>query len=162
MLKPKLQSFGHLMGKANSMEKTLMLGRIPDSGEGDDRDEMVGWHHWLNGYEFEQAPGGSKGQGSLVCRRWWGSKELDTTEWPNNNSEGGGRQGTTFWRRFSKRWQRLENPCGVGSSRELGDLGEVDGQGCWGGGLGNTEWGSGLWQEGVRRAWLQVSMLVWW
>ena len=45
MLKPKLQSFGHLMGKADSMEKTLMLGRIPDSGEGDDRDEMVGWHH---------------------------------------------------------------------------------------------------------------------
>ena len=37
MLKPKPQSFGHLMGKADSMEKTLMLGKIPDAGEGDDR-----------------------------------------------------------------------------------------------------------------------------
>ena len=42
-------------------------------------DEMVGWHHWLNGHEFEQTPGDS-GQGSLVCCSSRGLKELDTTE----------------------------------------------------------------------------------
>ena len=42
-------------------------------------DEMVGWHHQLNGHEFEQAPGVGGGQGSLVCCRTWGRKELDMT-----------------------------------------------------------------------------------
>ena len=41
---------------------------------------MVGWHHQLNGREFEQALGDGDGQGSLVCRSPWGHKELDTTE----------------------------------------------------------------------------------
>ena len=49
-------------------------------------DEVVGWHHWLNGHEFKQTPGDSEGQGSLVCCRPWGYKESDTTEWLNNNS----------------------------------------------------------------------------
>ena len=44
-------------------------------------DEMVGWHHRLNGHEFEQAPGVRDGQGSLACCSPWGRKELDTTEW---------------------------------------------------------------------------------
>ena len=56
-LKLKLQYFGHLMWRAGSLEKTLMLGKIETEGKGDDRDEMVGWHHRLNGHEFEQAPG---------------------------------------------------------------------------------------------------------
>ena len=43
-------------------------------------EEMVGWHHWLCGHEFEQAPGVGDGQGSLVCCSPWGSKESDTTE----------------------------------------------------------------------------------
>ena len=43
-------------------------------------EEMVGRHHQLSGHEFEQAPGDSKGQGSLGCCRPWGHKELDTTE----------------------------------------------------------------------------------
>ena len=42
-------------------------------------DEMVGWHHQLNGREFEQAPGVGDGQGSLVCRSPWGRKESDMT-----------------------------------------------------------------------------------
>ena len=46
---------------------------------------MVGWHHRLNGHEFEQTLGDSKGQGSLECCRPWGSKELDTTEQLNNS-----------------------------------------------------------------------------
>ena len=42
-------------------------------------DEMVGWHHQLNGQEFEQTPGDSEGQGSLACRCQWARKELDMT-----------------------------------------------------------------------------------
>ena len=47
-------------------------------------DEMVGWHHWLDGQEFEQALGDSEGQGSLECSSPWGRKELDVTEQLNN------------------------------------------------------------------------------
>ena len=43
-------------------------------------DEMVGWHHQLDGHEFEQTLGVGEGQGSLVCCRPWGHKELDSTE----------------------------------------------------------------------------------
>ena len=43
-------------------------------------DEMVGWHHQLNGHEFEQSPGDSEGQGSLAFFSPWGHKELDMTE----------------------------------------------------------------------------------
>ena len=43
-------------------------------------DEMVGWHHRLNGHEFEQAPGDGGGQGSLMCYSPWGLKQLDMTE----------------------------------------------------------------------------------
>ena len=46
---------------------------------------MVGWHHQLNGYEFEQAPVDSEGQGSLLCCSPWGCKESDTIEQLNNN-----------------------------------------------------------------------------
>ena len=49
-------------------------------------DEMVGWHHRLNGQEFEQAPGDGEGQGSLVCCRPWGRKESDMTERLNDNN----------------------------------------------------------------------------
>ena len=48
-------------------------------------DEMVGWHHWLNGHEFEQTPRDGEGQGSLACCSAWGRKQLDMTEWLNNN-----------------------------------------------------------------------------
>ena len=48
-------------------------------------DEMVGWHHQFNGYEFKQAPGGGEGQGSLACYSPWDCKESDTTELLSNN-----------------------------------------------------------------------------
>ena len=50
-------------------------------------DEMFGWHHQLNGHEFEQAPGDGEGQGSLECCSPWGHKESDATEQLNNNKE---------------------------------------------------------------------------
>ena len=43
-------------------------------------DEMVGWHHQLDGHEFEQVSGVGNGQGSLACCSSWGHKESDTTE----------------------------------------------------------------------------------
>ena len=49
-------------------------------GEGDDRDEMVGWHHRLNGHEFEYTPGVGDRQGNLACCSTWGLKEYDMTE----------------------------------------------------------------------------------
>ena len=59
----------------------LMLGKIEGRrGRGKTEDEMVGWHHRLNGHDFEQAPGVGDGQGSLVCCSPWGHKELDTNE----------------------------------------------------------------------------------
>ena len=48
-------------------------------------DEMIGWHHRLDGREFEQAPGGSEGQGSLVCCSPWGCKNLTQLRLNNNN-----------------------------------------------------------------------------
>ena len=81
MLKLKLQYFGHLMRRVDSLEKTLMLGGIRGRrNKGMTEDEMVGWHHRLNGHDFEQAPGVGDGQGSLACCSPWGRRELDTTE----------------------------------------------------------------------------------
>ena len=85
MLKLKLPYFGHLMQRTDSLEKTLMLGKMDGRrrrgrlGNRRVKDEMVGWHHQLNGCEFEQAPDGV-GQGSLASCSPRGGKELDTTE----------------------------------------------------------------------------------
>ena len=76
----KLQYFGRLMQRANSLEETLMLGKTEGRKKGDEEDEMVGWHHWLDGHEFEQAPEVGDGQGSLACCSPWGRKESDTSE----------------------------------------------------------------------------------
>ena len=53
--------------------------RLKARGEGMTEDEMVGWHHWLNGHEFEQAPGDGEGLGSLACCSSWGLNESDMT-----------------------------------------------------------------------------------
>ena len=82
MLKLKLQYFVYLMWKTSSLEKTLRLGRIERRRR---RDEMIGWHHRLNGHEFEQTPGDGEGQGSLICCGPWGRKVSDTTERLNKN-----------------------------------------------------------------------------
>ena len=66
--------------------KNWLIGKDSDAGKdwrqekGMTEDEMVGWHHWLDGHEFEQAPGVGDGQGSLACCSPWGRKESDTTE----------------------------------------------------------------------------------
>ena len=81
MLKLKLQYFGHLMQRIDSLEKTLMLGKIERQEEkGTTEDEMVGWHHWFNGHGFWWTTGVGDGQGGLACCGSWGLKESDMTE----------------------------------------------------------------------------------
>ena len=67
--------------------KNWLIGKDPDARKdwrweekGMTEDEMVGWHHWLDGHEFEQALGVGDGQGRLACCSLWGYKESDTTE----------------------------------------------------------------------------------
>ena len=79
MLKLKLQYFGHLMQRTDSLEKTLILGKIEGRrSRGQQR------MRWLDGitdtHEFEHAPGVGDGQESLVCCSPWGGKESDMTE----------------------------------------------------------------------------------
>ena len=84
MLKLKLQYFGHLIWRADSFEKTLMLEKIEDGRRrGWQRNEMVGWRHWLSGQEFEQTPGVGDRQRSLVCCSPWGHKESDMSKCMN-------------------------------------------------------------------------------
>ena len=77
MLKLKLQHFGHRMQRTDLLEKTLTLGKIESRRRRMTEDEMVGWHHQLDGHEFEQAVGVGGGQGSLTCCSPWGHKESD-------------------------------------------------------------------------------------
>ena len=72
MLKLKFQYFGHLMQSTDSLEKILMLGKIEGRKEKEITvGEVVGWHHQLDGHEFEQALKVGNGQGSLVCCPPW-------------------------------------------------------------------------------------------
>ena len=78
VLKLKLQYFGHLMWRVDSLENS---GR--DWGQeqkGTTEDKMAGWHHWLDGRESEWTLGVGDGQGGLVCCNSWGRKESNTTE----------------------------------------------------------------------------------
>ena len=72
----KLQYFGHLMGRTDSFKKTLMLGKIEGRRITGQQNEIVGWHHQLDGHEFEQAPEIGDGQGSLACCSPWGRQEF--------------------------------------------------------------------------------------
>ena len=80
MPKLKLQYFGHLMQRVDSLEKTLMLGGIGARRKRGQHDEMAGWHDRLNERKFEWTPGVGDGQGVLACCDSWGQKESDTTE----------------------------------------------------------------------------------
>ena len=87
MLKLKLQYFGHLMRRADSLEKTLMLGKIKGRRRRGWQDEMIGWHHQLDGHGFGWTPGVGDGQGGLVCCGSWCCKDSDTTEWLNRTEQ---------------------------------------------------------------------------
>ena len=75
MLKLKLQYFGHLMQRADSLEKTLMLGKIEARKEKQAAEnEMVRWHHQLNRPKCEQTLGDGEGQEGLACCSPWGHR----------------------------------------------------------------------------------------
>jgi len=74
MLRLKLQYFGHLMRRIDSLEKTLMLGGIGGKRRGMTEDGMAGWHHRLDTHEFGWTPGVGDGQGGLACCNLWGHR----------------------------------------------------------------------------------------
>ena len=80
MLKLKLQYFGHLMQRTDSLEKTRSWERLKAEDKGITEDERAGWHHRLSGHEFEQALGVGDGQESLACCSPRCHKELDLTQ----------------------------------------------------------------------------------
>ena len=80
-MKLKPPYFGQMMQRADSLEKTLILGKIEGrSRSRSTEDEMVEWHLLLIGHGFGLTPGAGNGEGGLVCCDSWGLKELDTTE----------------------------------------------------------------------------------
>ena len=80
MLNLKLQYFGRLIWRADSLDKILILGNIESRRRRKTEDEMVGWHHRLSGHGFGWTPGVGDGQGGLACCGSWGHKEADMNE----------------------------------------------------------------------------------
>ena len=108
MLKLKLQYFGHLMWRANSLEKTLLAGKDWKQKEkGAAEDEMVRQPHWLNGHEFEQTLGDSEGPGSLACSSPWSRKvrhDLATEpQWQQGDRES--RENRELGVKIGKEWE---------------------------------------------------------
>ena len=97
---PKNHNFNLIMRKTSRKPKLRdkitgrLIGKDSDPGKdwrqeekGTTEDKMIGWDHWLNGHEFEQAPGDGEEQGSLECSSPQGHKESDTTEQQQTNSK---------------------------------------------------------------------------
>ena len=97
--------------------KSWLIGKDSDAGRDWDReqeekgmteDEMAGWHHWLDGHEFEWTLGVGDGQGGLACCDWWGHKESDMTEWLNWTESGaqsiGASASTSFLPKNCQSW----------------------------------------------------------
>ena len=80
MLNLKLQSFATWCEELTHLKRPWCWERLRAGGEGTTEDEMVGWHHQLNGHDFEWTPGVGDGQGGLACYSPWGHKQLDMTE----------------------------------------------------------------------------------
>ena len=104
MLKLKLQYSGHLTKRVDSLEKT-QAGKDWRQEKEMTEDEMVGWHHWLDGHESEQAPGDGEGQGSLVCCSPWGHRV--------------GHNWVTEQCRDTRRWRRQVEFLNIGGNRHV-------------------------------------------
>ena len=99
--------------------KSWLIGKDPDVGKGWGQEkgtaevEMAGWHHWLDGHEFEWTPGVVDGQGGLACCNSWGRKESDTTEWLN-------------WTELMRQCNQLSHMYHL-----MGGVGSGSGVNCW-------------------------------
>ena len=100
MLKLKLQYFGHLMWRVDSLEDSDAGRDWGQEEKGTTKDEMAGWHCWLNGRESEWTPGDGNGQGDLACCDSSGRKVSDTTERLNWTEE-------SFLNKFLQRWRGI-------------------------------------------------------
>ena len=128
MLKLKLQYFGHLMRRADSLEKTYMLGMIEGRRRRGWQDETIWWHHWLSGHEFEQAPVDVEGQGRLTCYGPWSCKEMDRTEWLNNNliiKSFKSRVFSGWWQKWKWKWERERVRIYITAADSKGRVGHV-------------------------------------
>jgi len=158
MLKLKLQYFGHLM-------QSWLIGKDPNAErdwgqeeKGTTEDEMAGWHHRLDGHEFEWTPGVGDGQGGLACCDSCGHKELDTT----------GRLNWTEWWQYAGFHLVVKNlPANAGDRR---DMGLIPGLGrSSGGGHGNpfqyscleNPMDKGAWQATVLKVTKSQTWLKW-
>ena len=81
MLKLKLQYLATWCKELTHLNRPWCWERLKVGGEGTTEDEMAGWHHQLDGHEFEWTLGVGDGQGGLACCDSWGRKESDTTKW---------------------------------------------------------------------------------
>ena len=104
-----------------------LIEKDPDAGKdwrqeekGMTEDEMVGWHHWVSGQEFEQVLGAGEGQGGLVCCSPWGHKELDATEWGKNRHNLGNLSMSWSLHKNTKAWS-LESFWACAPSEVLGE-----------------------------------------
>ena len=100
--------------------KNWLIWKDPDAGKdwrqeekGSTEDEMVGWHHRLDGHEFGQAPGVGDGQGSLACCSPWGHRELDTTERRNESNYILGSGVLKYWKSHGRRSLAGYSPWGL-------------------------------------------------
>ena len=118
MLKLMLQYFkATWCEELTHLKRPWCWERLGQGEKGTTEDEMVGWHHWLNGYEFEQAPGVGEGQGGLACCSPWGCKESEAIEqlnWTEGNLVGWVSTEGTAWLQKG----RVDTWCGVGGPRD--------------------------------------------
>ena len=91
-------------------------------------DGMVGWHHRLNGHEFKQVLGDSEGQGNLACCSPWSCKEMDRTEWLNNNliiKSFKSRVFSGWWQKWKWKWERERVRIYITAADSKGRVGHV-------------------------------------
>ena len=98
---------------------TVVHQRQKEKGAAED--EMVGWHHWLNGHDSEQTPGDNKGQGSLACCSPRACKESDTTEWLTHTFTHTHTHTHTCSQNRGK-WKQIAINCSIFIQKELSGL----------------------------------------
>ena len=150
--------------------KNWLIGKGLDAGKcwrqeekGMTEDEMVGWHHRLNGHEFEQTPGDTEGQGSLACCSTWGCKESDRTQWLNNNNILAGLIWEGLWDFFGRNDAKAETLILWPPDAKNWLIGRLW---CWerlkAGGEGDDRGWDGWMVSPTQRTWVWANSRRWW